>query len=76
MQSAMESPILRQIACADARSLEQAYLRLADAPWVEGCTVDLPNLLLEVRARAPWGVRGSIEAQLALVENVARRTHG
>ena len=68
----MEVPILRQIPCADAQALERAWLRVVDAHWVDGCTVDLPNLTLEVRALAPWRVRGAIEAQLAQVERVAQ----
>ena len=66
------SPILRQIACADTRTLQQAYDRLADAGWVDGCTVDVPRLLLEVRITAPWQVHGALEAQLRQVERIAR----
>jgi len=65
-------PLLRQIACADARSLEQAYHQVADANWVDGCTVDFPNLVLEVRVAEPWRVRSGLEAHLARVERVAR----
>lgn len=64
-------PILRQISCADAQTLQQAYEHVADASWVDGCTVDLPNLVLEVRATAPWRVRTALEAQLAQVERIA-----
>ncbi len=64
-------PILRQIACADAATLQRAYERLLDAAWVDGCTVDLPNLVLEVRASAPWRAQTALEAQLALVERIA-----
>jgi hypothetical protein len=65
------SPILRQISCADAKSLQQAYEHVADAAWVDGCTVDLPNLMLEVRVTAPWQVRTALEAQLAQIERIA-----
>jgi hypothetical protein len=66
------SPILRQIECADARALQQAYQHVADAHWVDGCTVDVPNLVLEVRAKAPWTVRSALEAQLEQVARIAR----
>ncbi len=64
-------PILRQISCADAKSLQQAYEHVADAAWVDGCTVDLANLVLEVRATAPWQMRTALEAQLAQIERIA-----
>lgn len=65
-------PLLRQIECADARSLQQAYEHAAEVAWVDGCTVDFPNLVLEVRATAPWQVRTTLEAQLELVERIAK----
>ena len=64
-------PILRQISCADVQTLLQAYEHLADAAWVDGCTVDLPNLVLEVRVTAPWQMRTALEAQLAQIERIA-----
>lgn len=69
---AMEDPILRQIRCADSAALRRACLRVLDAPWVDGCIVDLPNLLLEVRASHPGRRRDALEARLAGVERVAR----
>ena len=39
---------------------------------MDGCTVDFPNLGLEVRATAPWQVRTTLEAQLELVERIAK----
>lgn len=73
MRSGMDAPhpIQRQIACADLQALQHAYDRLLDAAWVDGCTIDLPNLVLEVRATAPWRVRTALEAQLARVEHIA-----
>lgn len=65
------TPILRQISCADVQTLQQAYEHVADASWVDGCTVDLRNLMLEVRVTAPWAVRTALEAQLAQVERIA-----
>lgn len=64
-------PILRQISCSDVQTLQQAYEHLADAAWVDGCTVDLANLVLEVRATAPWQMRTALEAQLAQIERIA-----
>ena len=64
-------PILRQISCSDVQTLQQAYEHLADAAWVDGCTVDLPNLVLEVRVTAPWQMRTALEAQLAQIERIA-----
>jgi len=64
-------PILRQISCSDVQTLQQAYEHLADATWVDGCTVDLPNLVLEVRVTAPWQMRTALEAQLAQIERIA-----
>lgn len=66
------APLLRQIPCADARTLAQAYHHVADANWVDGCTVDFSNLVLELRVSAPWRARSGVEAQLARVEQVAR----
>ncbi len=63
--------IQHQISCADARALEDAYLRVAEASWIEGCTVDVTNLVLELRI-SPWGVPSAVQAQLAVLERIAR----
>ncbi len=68
----MEDPILRRIRCADSAALRRACLRILDAPWVDGCIVDLPNLLLEVRASDPGRRRDALETRLAGVERLAR----
>jgi len=59
------------ISCSDARALEDAYLRISEASWIEGCTVDVTNLVLELRI-SPWGMQSAVEAQLALLERIAR----
>jgi len=44
------APALRhEIACADRSALLAAYTRVSDAPWIESCSVDLPNLRLVLR---------------------------
>jgi hypothetical protein len=65
------TPIQHQISCSDTRALEDAYLRVAEASWIEGCTVDVTNLVLELRI-SPWGVPSAVEKQLALLERIAR----
>jgi hypothetical protein len=61
----------RKIACANARTLQQAFHQVADADWVDSFTVDLPNLSLELRLTAPWQVASVLEAQLARLERIA-----
>lgn len=70
MHATASSPALRRIPCADRDALERAYLLAADAPWVDGCTVDLPNLRLELRIADPW--RGEdCEQPLARLARIA-----
>lgn len=65
------SRLLRQIECADARSLRDAYEHAADVTWVDGCSVDFANLVLELRMTAPWHARSAVEARLAQIERIA-----
>lgn len=65
------SPILRQFACENAQTLWHAFERVSDVSWVDGCTVDVARLVLEVRVTASWRTRSAIEAQLDQVQRIA-----
>ncbi len=65
------SPILRQFTCENPQSLWHAFERVSDAAWVDGCTVDVANLVLEVRVTASWKMRSAIETQLEQVQRIA-----
>jgi len=46
--------------------LNAAYARLADQGWVDSCTIDVPELELEVHVAWGKGPRRRAEAWLAL----------
>jgi hypothetical protein len=62
-----------EIPCSSPGALAAAYQRLQDAPWLESCSVDVPNLRLLVRV--PAAVRGLDVTQrwLERIERIARR---
>jgi len=38
--------------CASSSALVAAYVRVSEAPWIDSCEVDLPNLRLTLRVSA------------------------
>lgn len=41
-----------EFSCASRSALVAAYTSVSEAPWVETCSVDLPNLRLALRVSA------------------------
>jgi hypothetical protein len=41
-----------EFSCASRSALVAAYTSLSEAPWVESCSVDVPNLRLALRVSA------------------------
>ena len=65
-------PFHLEISCTSRGTLAAAYHRLQDAPWLESCSVDLPNLRLVVRV--PYALRGLDATQrwLERIEQIAQ----
>lgn len=61
-----------EIPCANRAALAAAYDRLLDVPWLDSCSVDLPNLRLHVRVPAALRGLDATQRWLERVQRIAR----
>jgi len=57
---------IHRVPCSNPESLQRAFLDASELSWIDACTVDYPNLRLELRL-TPRGVSTPV-----LVERLAR----
>jgi len=60
-----------EVHCASRSALVAAYTSVSEAPWVESCAVDLPNLRLALRVSAARPCRRMVE-WLQRIEHLAQ----
>jgi len=62
-----------EVHCASRSTLVAAYTSVSEAPWVESCAVDLPNLRLALRVSAAAAPRSRRTVEwLQRVEQIAQ----